>query len=1233
MNFQKNNNSNLYDLLNDNSSKVYSDYEKEADILNSQISKENVNNVAVVAKYGAGKSSAINTYLRNYRSEDIRKEKDFNKLGDPKKNQYVRISLSTFNNAAYDEQAIERSILQQLLYSRKKNELPNSKIERTNKFSLLNTIFITFMFAILITFSFFTGLGFVKKDEKEPLEILSFDWLKYLYLMIALLSFGILFSYLLHNRFLKKFKYKDLEADFVSDKDQNTQYTNLINKFIDEVLYFFECIDIDLVIFEDLDRLPTTEIFAKLRELNFIINNSGKKSKKVTFLYAVKDDLFKTEEERAKFFDFILPIIPVINPNTTKVKIDEKLKKINEYNCKMDLSGKLIRGVSVFIPDMRILNNTFNDYVLMYDKILNDKYRPEYLNNDKMFALCLYKNLFPYDYALLEKNEGLIPSIINISEVHNKCLIDLNKEIQEHQAKIKELDELKIQSFEQLHGLFLREIGKLNYRTSSGSIDPWEIKSFKNLNYSRIKHPRYTNYNYSLDVNGDLTIYGERFEDLEEKIIDKNNDMLNQYRTKISKLEKIKLDVIQWGVEKIVEEKNVDFFFYEDWKEEYKKKYRIDRNKSTEQGDSSLELQGRYLRFMIGHGFIDEHYIEYTSNYKSKIISPADTSLIQRIIASQATFEESVMDLKEVLRLLEEQEFSKEHIIIKAFLDNLYIIKTEKDNKFKNLIQLLKKIDREKVRENLIKYINISDEEKCSSLLVELLKEDLNFGVNLLKEKDIVLERKNLILVNLIKTNVNFEPLKNNGTIISFLSFHEDYLQILEIVENKTKLFEFLNIIQPKFFRLSTGENNEIQKYIIKNNMYEVNLNNLEQILLDNSNQKEFYTSNFSCILSSNQKEYILSNLNSYVEKILLNNEITCENEEQVNIEELLKNEKIDIDLRKSLMKKLKIKIQDIRDFSQELYYGILENNLIVSSWSNLEYIYEKIGFASIKSYLQKTEKIEGKFVELKDISPETPKNIINDILFEMDSENLDNILNYLPATCPLQLLSLDKIADGNLAIFIKKKHVSFEISDLERILTFSQSLNEYLRAFKKEVLDNFDKFFDIALPMIETQQVYENYQYVNKQIYSAKKSSQKAIKSVLQCPDIDVIIKTTLINKCQKIIDINGYEEIMAKYIIENNQFVPLNILWQFSNSEKVSPNDRKKVLKICMGNIDLVKDRKLIDAYLKNLGENYNDFIVNDIPLCIEPATIDDELFDIFKEKKIFSKRKSKNNYIVKK
>jgi len=67
------------------------------------------------------------------------------------------------------------------------------------------------------------------------------------------------------------------------------------------------------VIFEDIDRFENTEIFVKLRELNNIINNSKQISRKVVFVYAIRDDMF-IDKERTKFFYFIVPVIPYINP-------------------------------------------------------------------------------------------------------------------------------------------------------------------------------------------------------------------------------------------------------------------------------------------------------------------------------------------------------------------------------------------------------------------------------------------------------------------------------------------------------------------------------------------------------------------------------------------------------------------------------------------------------------------------------------------------------------------------------------------------------------------------------------------------------------------------------------------------------------------------------------------------------------------------------------------------------
>lgn len=247
-------------MLFDNAPVESDDYETEAQILDAQVKKQCVTNIGVVATYGAGKSSAINTYLKRYRKKGIRQPK------------HVQISLADFNkdevdanneNNNYSENAIERSILQQLFYSQKRYKLPKSSI------------------------------------------------------------------------------------------------------------------------------------FVKLRELNTIINNSPRKANKVTFIYAVKDSMFKDENQRAKFFEFILPIIPVMNPVTTFDNIDKMHKQLVFLDSSLKLSEQFLKDISFYVSDMRVLKNTFNDYVIMANKLSENSDNKLVLKRENLFALALYKTCIP----------------------------------------------------------------------------------------------------------------------------------------------------------------------------------------------------------------------------------------------------------------------------------------------------------------------------------------------------------------------------------------------------------------------------------------------------------------------------------------------------------------------------------------------------------------------------------------------------------------------------------------------------------------------------------------------------------------------------------------------------------------------------------------------------------------------------------------------------------------------
>ena len=394
-------------LLKNNAANSFDEYKLEAEILDCQISDPNVKNIAVAAVYGAGKSSAIQTYLEKFRKD--------------KKVSYVKLELAGFQKKEYDENEVERGILQQLLYSVKGSKLPNSKIERTDKTPLRALLYTLSTIIIIVSCLLLSLNGIGKIALPNHAQIILY--------VLAFVSFGSILWAAIHFNRISRIKYKDLEADF---NKKTSEYTpsNLINKFLDEVLYFFECTKVDLVIVEDLDRIEEKgfQILVKLRELNTLINNCHKIKRKVTFIYAVRDDIFNNSEEHAKFFDYILSVTPVINPLTVADKLAEKINNENITSCLL-LSERLISNVSIYIPDMRVLNNTFNDYLLYYIKLHDaGNQSPHKFENDKLFTLCLYKNLYPSDYAELQMhNSGILATILNMDRIYANAWEEVNR--------------------------------------------------------------------------------------------------------------------------------------------------------------------------------------------------------------------------------------------------------------------------------------------------------------------------------------------------------------------------------------------------------------------------------------------------------------------------------------------------------------------------------------------------------------------------------------------------------------------------------------------------------------------------------------------------------------------------------------------------------------------------------------------------------------------------------------
>lgn len=239
------------------------------------IDNPNILNLALTGAYGSGKSTILTTFESNYLEY-----------------KYLNISLATFDKKTFDTEKIEHNILKQLFYSVEHKQIPESRFKRIE--NLKGIKLKTFLFILwLCSLSYFLKVDFFNELIKTlhlnyQFAFLSFIYGLYFIAYSAILAYKLM-TFILNFK-LTKFKIKDV--DFDNDQDKKT--INFENE-IDEILYFFERNPIDIVFFQDLDRFNESEIFIKLREINNLINNYEpiKKKRKVTFIYAVSDDIFK----------------------------------------------------------------------------------------------------------------------------------------------------------------------------------------------------------------------------------------------------------------------------------------------------------------------------------------------------------------------------------------------------------------------------------------------------------------------------------------------------------------------------------------------------------------------------------------------------------------------------------------------------------------------------------------------------------------------------------------------------------------------------------------------------------------------------------------------------------------------------------------------------------------------------------------------------------------------------
>ena len=370
--------------------------------IEEKLNDPEVFNIAITGPYGSGKSTVLKSLKEQY----------------GKNHHFLTISLASLTGKTDDsdngngqplkpeEQAkIEYSLLQQLIYKEKAETLPNSRFRRINRKSWKQSLWfalsvVWFIVCWLIVFE----PAWLRVDTLYQWFDLGATWnLTFDILcsvsMIITIGYAVAYSYrkALLSR-IRTLNLKDVKIELNED-------SSVFNKHLEEIVYFFESTDYNVVIIEDLDRFRCPEIFQKLREINFLLRESKvlkEQNRQVKFIYAIKDDLFR-DAERTKFFDYIATVIPVVNPKNSCEKLTQEL---NERGYKLDKDA--LRELSEFVDDMRMLKNVANEFQ-QYMERLSKSGTP---NKEKLLAMIIYKNHHPDDFGSLHYKKGKVYDFI-----------------------------------------------------------------------------------------------------------------------------------------------------------------------------------------------------------------------------------------------------------------------------------------------------------------------------------------------------------------------------------------------------------------------------------------------------------------------------------------------------------------------------------------------------------------------------------------------------------------------------------------------------------------------------------------------------------------------------------------------------------------------------------------------------------------------------------------------------
>lgn len=436
--------------------------------LDSALNLKDVRNIAITGIYGAGKSSFLRTYFKGKRdvlwvslASFLGGETSFTRNA-PLQNEVFPKTGSVKPNIK-DEHLLEVSILQQIFYAEEQKNLPFSRLRRTTGVSYRRYVDLMLLIGLLCIglLGAFQPIWFNGHLDDSLLSYLRNSRSTVFWFSIVILS-GLGCQIILEAyRALKKFRLHRIAIKGVEMELGQKGDESILNRNIDDILYFFESTEYRTVVFEDIDRFNDVDIFTKLREINLLLNGAKQisaKKKPIRFVYALREDLFGDRKEKVKFFDFIVPIVPVVNASNSRDVLTKFLIELYSESGDKEQGQKrarpfydIVRDVSPFLSDMRLVENICNEFAVYKGAI------PAEVDPVRLFGMIVFKNFFPVDFAKLHSDQGVLVDLIRSK---NDILSDLRKKTEKEIAeKRSRIEDIRNETEKEIDKLWLPYLG------------------------------------------------------------------------------------------------------------------------------------------------------------------------------------------------------------------------------------------------------------------------------------------------------------------------------------------------------------------------------------------------------------------------------------------------------------------------------------------------------------------------------------------------------------------------------------------------------------------------------------------------------------------------------------------------------------------------------------------------------------------------------------------------------